>query len=88
MGYLLARFPVGVFTFTVATAFYAGALFLIAAPVVAPFDTIELGIWRPDAWYEGLALVPLGLCCSSRPGGSPRVWPRCRAPRPLGHAED
>ena len=61
MGYLLARFPVGVLTFSVATAFYAGALFLIAAPVVAPFDTIELGIWRPDTWYEGLALVPLGL---------------------------
>jgi hypothetical protein len=61
MGYLVARFPVGVVTFSVAVAAYASALYLIAAPVVAPFDTIELGIWQPDTWVEGLALVPLGL---------------------------
>jgi hypothetical protein len=61
VAYLLARFPLGTATFTVAVATYASAFYLIAAPVVAPFDTIELGIWQPDAWYEGLALVPLGL---------------------------
>ena len=22
---------------------------------------MELGIWEPDTWYEGLTLVPLGL---------------------------
>jgi hypothetical protein len=59
--YLLLRFPVGTFTFTVAVAAYASAGYLIAAPIVAPFDSIELGIWQPDTWYEGLALVPLGL---------------------------
>ena len=37
------------------------ALYLIAAPVVAPFDTIELGVWQPDTWFEGVALVPLGV---------------------------
>jgi Putative sensor len=59
--YLLGRFPVGTFTFTVAVGAYASALFLIAAPILAPIDPIELGIWQPDTWYEGLALVPLGL---------------------------
>jgi Putative sensor len=61
IGYLLARFPVGTLAFTVAVSVYSAALYLIAAPIVAPFDTIELGIWQPDTWFEGLALVPLGL---------------------------
>jgi len=59
--YLLLRFPAGIATFTVAVAAWASALYLIAAPVVAPFDAIELGIWEPDTVIEGLALVPLGL---------------------------
>ena len=59
--YLLARFPVGTFTFIVAVSTYASALFLIAAPILAPIDPMELGIWQPDTWYEGMALVPLGL---------------------------
>ncbi len=61
MAYLFARFPVGTLTFTVATTVYGAALYLIAAPIVAPFDAIDLGIWRPDTWLEGLALLPLGL---------------------------
>ena len=61
MAYLFARFPVGVFTFTVALTAYAAAGYLIAAPIVAPFDAIELGFWEPDTVLEGLALVPAGL---------------------------
>ena len=61
MAYLLARFPAGTLAFSAVVAAYSTALYLIAAPIVAPFDPIELGIWRPDAWYEGFALVPLGL---------------------------
>jgi hypothetical protein len=61
MAYLLARFPLGTLTFTVAVTAYGTALYAIAAPIVAPFDPIELGIWRPDSVLEGLALVPLGL---------------------------
>jgi hypothetical protein len=61
MAYLLARFPVGTLTFTIAVAAYGAALYLIAAPIVAPFDPIELGIWQPDTVLEGLALVPPGL---------------------------
>jgi hypothetical protein len=60
IAYLLARFPVGTATFTVAVAAYGTALYLIAAPIVAPFDAIELGIWEPNTVLEGLALVPLG----------------------------
>jgi Putative sensor len=59
--YLLGRFPVGTFTFTVALSAYASALYLIAAPIVAPFDAIELGFWEPNTWYEGMALLPAGL---------------------------
>jgi hypothetical protein len=60
LAYLLARFPVGTFTFTVAMTAYGAALYLLAAPIVAPFDAIELGIWEPNTVLEGLALVPLG----------------------------
>ena len=48
MGYLLARFPAGLATFTVAVTAYATAGYLIAAPIIAPFDGIELGFWEPD----------------------------------------
>jgi Putative sensor len=61
IAYLLARFPVGTFTFTVAVATYGSALYLLAAPIVAPFEPIELGIWEPDTMLEGLALVPIGV---------------------------
>jgi Putative sensor len=60
MGYLLARFPVGTFTFSVAVATYASALYLLSAPIAAPFDEIELGIWQADTVLEGLAVVPVG----------------------------
>jgi Putative sensor len=61
IAYLLARFPFGTLTFSVAVASYGAALYMVAAPVVAPFDPIELGIWQPDTVLEGLALVPAGL---------------------------
>ena len=62
-GYLLARFPIGMFTFSVAVSVYGAALGLIAAPLLAPLDAdgLELGIWQPDSVLEGFALVPLGL---------------------------
>jgi hypothetical protein len=59
--YLLLRFPVGLFTFVVAVSAFSTALGLIGAPILAAIDPMELGIWQPDTWYEGLALVPLGL---------------------------
>ena len=51
---------VGTAASTVAVAAYGTAFCLLAAPVVAPFEPIELGIWQPDTWFEGLLLVPLG----------------------------
>ena len=59
--YLLWRFPIGTATFTVAVATYASALYLIAAPIIAPFDAIELGFWTPDSAVDALPLVPAGL---------------------------
>jgi hypothetical protein len=59
--YLLGRFPVGLATFIVAAVAYSTALYLIAAPVIAPLDAIDLGFWRPDGVLDGLALLPVGL---------------------------
>ena len=61
MGYLLLRFPVGLATFAVAVTTFAAAGYLIFAPIIAPFDGIELGIWEPDTVYEGLAPVPAAI---------------------------
>jgi hypothetical protein len=61
MLYLLIRFPVGIFTFTVAVAFFSSAGYLIAAPLLAPLDAVDFGIWEPDTVWQGLTLVPLGL---------------------------
>ena len=61
MAYLLARFPAGLLAFTAVVGAYASAGYLIVAPIAAPFGGMELGIWEPDTWYEGFALVPLGL---------------------------
>ena len=61
MAYLLARFPAGLLAFTAVVSAYASAGYLIVAPIAAPFGGMELGIWEPDTWYEGFALVPLGL---------------------------
>jgi hypothetical protein len=63
IAYLLARFPVGVVTFSVAFGAFAAAACLLAAPVLAPLDgdTWELGGWQVDTLIEGLALVPAGL---------------------------
>jgi hypothetical protein len=61
MAYLLARFPIGTLTFSVAVAVYSAALYAIAAPIVAPLAPIEIRSWELDTVLEGLALVPLGL---------------------------
>jgi Putative sensor len=60
VGYLLARFPVGILTFTAAVAVYGSAFWGLAAPVLAPLDVMDLGFWEPDSVLEGLALMPLG----------------------------
>jgi Putative sensor len=61
MAYLVARFPAGLLAFCVVVTAFATAGYLITAPISAPFDGVELGIWEPDTWYEGFALVPAGL---------------------------
>ena len=40
---------------------YGVALGLVAAPLLAPLDALDLGVWEPSTVPEGLALLPLGL---------------------------
>ena len=63
IAYLLARFPVGVATFSVAVGAFGAAACLLSAPVTAPLDgdSWEFGFWQVDTVIEGLALVPAGL---------------------------
>jgi putative sensor protein len=63
IAYLLARFPAGIATFTVAMTAFGAAVCLIAAPVFAPLDddAWNIGDWQVDTLAEGLALVPVGL---------------------------
>jgi len=60
VGYLLARFPIGIATFTIAVTAYSVALWCFAAPLLAPLDAMDLGFWEPDTVLEGLAFVPFG----------------------------
>jgi hypothetical protein len=61
VGYLLARFPVGVATFTVAVTTYSVALWCLAAPLLAPLEAMDIGFWEPNTVLEGLAFVPFGV---------------------------
>jgi len=61
MLYLLLRFPAGTAAFSIAVSVYGVALMFIAAPLLAPLDSLELGIWEPSTVLQGLALLPLGL---------------------------
>jgi hypothetical protein len=61
IAYLLARFPVGLFTFVVALTSFTAALALIATPISVLFDPVELGFTTIDEWYAALPLVPVGL---------------------------
>jgi hypothetical protein len=63
MAYLLARFPVGLATFTVAMVAFGTAATLIGAPLLVPLDgdRWDVGVWEIDTVLEGVALVPLGV---------------------------
>jgi hypothetical protein len=60
VGYLFARFPVGVATFIVALTAYSAGLWGLAAPLLAPLGAMDFGFWKPDSVLDGLALVPFG----------------------------
>jgi hypothetical protein len=61
VAYLFARFPVGLATFGVAVTAYSTAGWLLAAPLLAPLDTMDFGFWAPDSVLDGLALFPFGV---------------------------
>jgi hypothetical protein len=61
--YLLARFPAGLATFTVAVVSYGTAATLLAAPIIAASDADGMGVgpWEANTVLEGLAMVPFGV---------------------------
>ena len=61
VGYLFARFPVGLATFVVAVTAYSVVPWLLAAPLLAPLGAMDFGFWEPDSVLEGLAFVPFGV---------------------------
>jgi hypothetical protein len=61
VGYLLARFPIGIATFVIAVTAYSVALWCLAAPLLAPLEAMDLGFWEPDTVLEGLLFVPFGV---------------------------
>jgi len=61
VGYLFARFPIGIATFTVSVTAYSVALWCLAAPLLAPLGAMDLGFWEPDTVLGGLAFVPFGV---------------------------
>jgi hypothetical protein len=61
IGYLFARFPVGLATFVISVTAYSVAGWCLAAPLLAPLGAMDLGFWEPDSVLDGLAFVPFGL---------------------------
>ena len=61
IGYLLLRFPIGLFTFVVVLTSFTTAVALVGAPIAVAFDPIELGFTTIDEWYAALPLIPVGL---------------------------
>jgi Putative sensor len=61
VGYLLARFPLGLAAFIVAVTAYSVALWLLAAPLLVPLGAMDFGFWEPDSVLVGLAFVPFGV---------------------------
>ena len=59
IGYLLARFPVGVATFTVAVTTYSVALWCLAAPLLAPLGAMDLGLLGAGHPARGPRLLPV-----------------------------
>ena len=61
VGYLLARFPIGIATFMISVTAFSVALWCLAARWLAPLEAMDLGFWEPDTVLEGLAFVPFGV---------------------------
>jgi signal transduction histidine kinase len=61
--FLMARFVLGIALGTLAICAVGGALWLLAAPIVAPLidGGYDLGFWHVTTLADGLALVPVGL---------------------------
>jgi signal transduction histidine kinase len=65
--FLMARFVLGLALGTLAICAVGGALWLLAAPIVAPLiaNGYDLGFWHIETVSEGLALVPVGVALAA-----------------------
>ena len=80
VGYLLARFPIGVATFTIAVVTYSVALWCLAAPLLAPLEADGPRLLGAElACSRASPSCPSASWACSPPAGSPRAWRRCRA---------
>lgn len=59
--YLLIKFPLGIFSFTVVVSFFASSLALIASPLIYRFTIIDLGFLVVSNLGEALLASLLGL---------------------------
>src|SRR5262249_10079773 len=61
IGYLLLRFPIGLFTFTVVLTPLPSAVALIGTPIAVLLHPVELGFRTIAEWSLARRLVPVGL---------------------------
>ena len=61
LGFLLARFPLGVFSFSLAVAGLAATIALATAPLHYWAEPLQLGLFKVDTLGEAFAVVPLGI---------------------------
>jgi hypothetical protein len=61
LGFLLARFPLGVFSFSLAVSGLAATLALATAPLHYWAEPLQLGLFKVDTLGEALAVVPVGI---------------------------
>ena len=59
--FLIAKFPIGIASFILATLLLTGSVALLAAPIYVHWNHINFGIWRVDSLGEAMILVPIGI---------------------------
>jgi len=61
LAYLFAKFPFGVFSFSISITLVSLSLGLIATPLVYEIDPLKFGFWKVDTGEESLMCVVVGV---------------------------
>ena len=59
--FLIAKFPIGIASFILATLLLTGSAGLLAAPIYYRWIDMNFGIWKVDSFGEAIILVPIGI---------------------------